>query len=115
MVKVKILIVDDEEDYCMIMKSYFEDKSFDVDVAYTLTEGLRLMDEVHPDIIFLDNNLPDGEGWLHYKDIVSKHPGVKLNLISAYRQKSDDMSNYPNIRIWEKPISMDSLEKVFAA
>ncbi len=114
MVKIKILIVDDEEDYCMIMQSYFESKDYEVSVAYTLKEGLKLLHDKSPDIIFLDNNLPDGEGWKHARKIVHDHPLIKINLISAYKQRTDDLSSNANVRIWEKPISMDSLEEVFA-
>lgn len=112
MIKVKILIVDDEEDYCLIMKSYFEDKNCDVDVSYTLQEGMELIEKKCPDILFLDNNLPDGEGWKHAIDIVKAHPSLKVNLISAYKQKTNEFDAFSNITIWEKPISIESLEAV---
>lgn len=115
MIKVKILIVDDEEDYCMIMKSYFEEKNYDVFLAHNLKEGLYLIEEKMPDILFLDNNLPDGEGWQHTNEIVKNHPSLKVNLISAYKQKTNEFDSYSNVRVWEKPISMDSLEELFAA
>lgn len=115
MIKVKILIVDDEEDYCMIMKSYFEEKNYDVFLAYNLKEGLHLIEEKMPDILFLDNNLPDGEGWQHTNEIVKNHPSLKVNLISAYKQKTNEFDSYSNVRVWEKPISMNSLEELFAA
>jgi DNA-binding NtrC family response regulator len=115
MIKVKILIVDDEEDYCLIMKSYFEDKNYQVFLAYNLRDGLNLIKEKSPDILFLDNNLPDGEGWLHAEDIVRNHPKLKVNLISAYKQKTHEFDAYSNVKIWEKPISMHNLEEVFAA
>ena len=112
MIKVKILIVDDEEDYCLIMKNYFEEKNCDVDVAYTLREGMQLIEERTPDILFLDNNLPDGEGWKHAVDILSAHPYIKVNLISAYKQKTNEFDEYSNGTIWEKPISIESLDVV---
>jgi two-component system OmpR family response regulator len=115
MVKVKILIVDDEEDYCMIMKNYFEEKNYDVHLAYNLRDGLHLIKEQTPDILFLDNNLPDGEGWLHTEEIVKENPSLKVNLISAYKQKTKEFDSYSNVKVWEKPISIDSLEEIFAA
>ena len=39
----KILIIDDEKDYCMIMKSYFVRRKYEVFLAYTLKEGLKLL------------------------------------------------------------------------
>lgn len=113
MLKIKILIVDDEQDYCMIMKSYFEDKNYDVHLAYNLTDGLKLIKQESPDILFLDNNLPDGEGWQHTGEIVRDHPSLKINLISAYKHRTPEFDSYSNVKVWEKPISMASLEEVF--
>ena len=60
MKKKKVLIIDDEEDFGMLMKRFFSQKNYDVYVAYTISDGMKLLNEVLPDIIFLDNNLPDG-------------------------------------------------------
>jgi DNA-binding NtrC family response regulator len=115
MIKLKILIVDDEEDYCMIMKSYFEKKGYEVFVAFNLQNGLQLIKEKNPDILFLDNNLPDGEGWQCTEAILKEHPSLKVNLISAYnKQKNSNFDSFSNVKIWEKPISIRSLEEVFA-
>lgn len=115
MIKVKILIVDDEEDYCMIMKIYFENKNYEVFLAHNLKDGLHLIKEKSPDVLFLDNNLPDGEGWQHTGEIIRDYPLIKLHLISAYKQKTKEFDAYKNVRVWEKPISMYSLDEVFAA
>ncbi|MET0391700.1 MAG: response regulator, partial [Chitinophagaceae bacterium] len=61
MIKPRILIVDDEIDYCMIMKSFFRGKGYEVLLAFTLKEGLEQLESARPDILFLDNNLPDGK------------------------------------------------------
>jgi len=113
-IKLKILIIDDETDYCSIMKSYFENKNYDVFLAFSLQQGLTMLEQVTPDILFLDNNLPDGPGWKCVDEIVEKYPQVRIYLISAYRQKSDFVTSSPNITVWEKPISLSSLNAVFA-
>lgn len=113
MVKVKILIIDDEIDYCVLMQSYFEDKNYEVFLAYTLEEGMVLINQQKPDVIFLDNNLPDGEGWSKTDEILKILPNVKINLISGYKIPSDFKKDADNIRVWEKPLSIEKLDKVF--
>ena len=113
MAKVKILIVDDEIDYCILMQSYFEEKNYTVFLAFTLKEGFELLKQEKPDILFLDNNLPDGEGWLHTEEIFSILPDIKINLISGYKQPTDFINKNCNIKLWEKPLSFDVLNKVF--
>jgi DNA-binding NtrC family response regulator len=111
--KPKVLIVDDEIDFCMIMKGYFTRKHFEVFLAYTLQSGLFLLDEAKPDILFLDNNLPDGQGWKYVEQIVEKTPHLKVYLISAHQSKSSFSSPNKNIVVWEKPISLQILNNSF--
>ncbi len=112
-VKIKILIIDDEQDYCLIMRHYFESKQYEVLIANTLSSGLDMLSSQKPDILILDNNLPDGEGWNHVDDIVNMNPRLKLHLISAYRSVKDVTNLGENIQVWEKPISMSKFDDVF--
>jgi DNA-binding response OmpR family regulator len=114
MLKKKILIIDDEMDYCMIMKGYFTRKGYEVSIGSTLKEGLSLMEDINPQILFLDNNLPDGKGWLKLDDIVANHPDLKIFLVSAFRQEFDFIKPTEQVTIWEKPISFSVLNSVFA-
>jgi DNA-binding NtrC family response regulator len=111
--KKKILIIDDETDFCIIMKGYFERKKFAVFTAHSLQEGLFCINEVKPDILFLDNNLPDGHGWQYVEQIVEKNPHLKIYLISAHQTRSSFTSTNENIVVWEKPISFQILSSVF--
>ena len=111
--KKKILIIDDEVDFCTIMKGYFGKKNYEVVLAYNLQRGLFLIDETKPDILFLDNNLPDGQGWQYVEQIVEKNPHLKVYLISAHQSKSSFSSPNKNIVVWEKPISLQLLNGAF--
>lgn len=61
--RLKVLIIDDEEDLCLLIKTYLSRKDCEVFTAYSLSEGLKKLNDLLPDILFLDNNLPDGLGW----------------------------------------------------
>ena len=112
--KQKILIVDDETDFCLIMKNFFSKKGYDVSLAYTLKEGMIILKEFRPHILFLDNNLPDGQGWDAMNEIVEIIPQVRAYLISAHRNKASFNGLDKNIMIWEKPISLSTLNSVFS-
>lgn len=112
-VKIKILIIDDELDYCMILRHYFESKKYEVHIANTLLSGLDMLSSQKPDILLLDNNLPDGEGWNHVDEIVNRNPRLKLHLVSAYRSIKDVTNHGENVQVWEKPISMSKFDEVF--
>ena len=83
MLKIKILIIDDEEDYCMILKHFFSKKGCEVFLAYTLKQGLQSLHEHSIDILFLDNNLPDGYGVDFIQHIKDSHPSTRIVMITA--------------------------------
>jgi response regulator of citrate/malate metabolism len=110
----KILIIDDEIDLCLLLKEYFfRKKNFEVIVAHTLSEGKSLIDTIRPDILFLDNNLPDGVGWGNAPYFAQKFPGIYIILISAFHPALPDMPLGAKFRIIEKPITFSDLDKQF--
>ena len=111
--KVRILIIDDEIDYCMIMKSYFLGKGYDVFQGSTIKDCFRLLEESRPDILLLDNNLPDGKAWEQVDTIHKNYPSLRIYLISAYHQKTDVIPTHENLIVWEKPISFSLLDQTF--
>ncbi len=55
----KILIVDDEEDFCYFVKLNLEEtKHFEVLTAYDGPEGIDMAIRYHPDLILLDIIMP---------------------------------------------------------
>lgn len=110
--RLKVLIIDDEEDLCLLIKTYLSRKNCEVFTANTLSEGLRQVEKLSPDILFLDNNLPDGLGWDKADTIVAEHPTIQLHLLSAYNAPQIK-DNLPVIKIWEKPISLRDLDRYF--
>lgn len=111
--KQKILIIDDEYDFCTILKGYFIKRGYDVSAVHTLGEGLSALKKIRPDILFLDNNMPDGNGWDAIEEIVETIPQIKAFLVSAYRKNSPLTIKNNNIVTWEKPISLATLNSIF--
>jgi DNA-binding response OmpR family regulator len=52
--------------------------------AVTLDDGEKRLDEGGYQILFLDNNLPDGSGLEHLSDLKQKFPKLKIIMISAW-------------------------------
>lgn len=105
----KILIIEDEEDLCALLKSFLTRLNYRVYVSYTLKDGLETIETVSPDVIFLDNNLPDGLGWEKLDTIRQMAPNAKINLISAYNFMPSNLTGEDSIRFIEKPIRFSQL------
>ncbi len=59
----KVLVIDDEEDYRVIISDILRDAGYDVRLAKDGEEGLRLARETPPEIVLVDWMMPrmDGE------------------------------------------------------
>ena len=108
----KILLIDDEEDYCLLMKNFFLTQKCEVQMAHSITDGLKLIDAYVPNILFLDNNLPDGKGWTHVDNILEKNPQLHIHLVSAYNPDTKNIGAINKVKIWEKPISLENLSDI---
>lgn len=60
--KRKILVVDDEPDYCALVKKGLEEAGFEVEVAYDGIECLQKVRSGPPDAIVLDIVMPEKDG-----------------------------------------------------
>lgn len=106
-----ILIIDDEVDLCILVRSHLRKLGYSVSVAHTLQDGILQMRLAKPDILLLDNNLPDGTGWAKAEEINEQFPGMNIILISALSSGHTfyQTMRFP-FRILEKPIQLADLE-----
>ncbi|XZF13933.1 response regulator [Chitinophagaceae bacterium MMS25-I14] len=109
----KVLIIDDEKDLSLLLKGYFLRKNFEVFLSHTLDDGLKKLKTIKPDIVFLDNNLPDGEGWSIAPRICFEFPDITIHLMSAYHPSFPDMPVDARFYVLEKPIRFSDLDKQF--
>jgi len=110
----KVLIIDDEIDLCLLLKGYFLRKNYEVYLSHTLEQGVSFLKTLKPDIIFLDNNLPDGVGWSMAEKFATDYPDMYINLISAFHPITPVMPPGSKYSIIEKPISLTDLDKQFS-
>ena len=109
----KVLIIDDETDLCLLLKDYFTRKHYNDFVYHTLNEGKVALKDIHPDILFLDNNLPDGVGWSTAPEIARAYPQTYIIMFSAFHPETPEMPANAKYKILEKPISLLELDKQF--
>lgn len=106
----KVLIIDDEEDFGLLMKKYCSKKGYKVFVATTISAGLKILAVEKPEFILLDNNLPDGFGWSETDFILKNYPNTHLTLISGL---DGPMTTAATFQILYKPIVSSDLNKIF--
>jgi len=90
----KVLIIDDEIDICFLISSILKQKNISSSFVNTLTAAEKMIESEKPDVVFLDNHLPDGLGVNFIGQIKSKLPGTKVVMISAHDMGSDKRRAY---------------------
>ena len=63
MAKKRILVVDDEPDFAMLVKKYLKKEGFQVEMAFNGVEGLEKVHANPPDAIVLDVMMPEKDGY----------------------------------------------------
>ena len=107
----KVLIIDDEMDLCLLLKNFFTKQNFEVVMSHKLSDGIREALDFFPDIVFLDNNLPDSQGWSKAAYLLEALPNANIFLISAYKSLPSLPEN-PRLTIIEKPLSLKAIESL---
>jgi two-component system OmpR family response regulator len=85
----KVLIIDDEADVCTLLSNLLRNINMKTSCVHSLTEASALLPLIEPDIIFLDNHLPDGMGMDYIPYLKEHFATAKLIMITAYDNISD--------------------------
>ena len=76
----KLLIVDDDQNICDMLKLYFENEGYKVKTANDGVEGLATFKIYDPDLVLLDIMMPKKDGWQVCREIreISPKPVIMI-------------------------------------
>lgn len=105
-------IVDDEEDLCFLLEQILKKQNFKAISLNSLHEAGEKLPGLHPNIIFLDNQLPDGRGIKFLPHLKELLPCARVIVMTAYNSDNDKveaMKNGADLFI-QKPLSRSLIE-----
>jgi sigma-B regulation protein RsbU (phosphoserine phosphatase) len=89
----KILLIDDEEDFTLLMRKKLESEGYEVIVASEGEEGVRKAGEAKPDLIICDLRMPKKSGFEVLKEIKSNTeihaPFIMLTGLDDFEQAKE--------------------------
>lgn len=86
---MKALIIDDEIDICYLLSGLLTHKKIESGYATSIADAKEVLEKHKPEIIFLDNRLPDGRG-VDFAGYIKKiNPAAKVAMITAYDTSAD--------------------------
>lgn len=111
---IKVLVVDDEDDLIQVITSFLKSKKpeFALFSASNGEMGLKIVEENGPfDLIVTDLKMPEMNGLTFTKEIVTKHPGSSIILMSAFLNNVESLETLRLgvDRVIEKPVRLAQL------
>jgi len=94
MENTKILIVEDEQRLAQILKKNLEETGFDVEVAYDGYIGKQLIEQNSYNIIILDINLPQLNGFELCKDIRKTNSNIPIIMLTAMGTTNNKITGF---------------------
>ena len=90
--KKKVLIVEDEADLCFILEIMLKDENTTIDHVKSLAAAREFLDSEKPDVLVLDNRLPDGLGLDFLPFLKSNYPEIRVIMISGKDKSANDLA-----------------------
>ena len=109
----KLLVVDDEVEICDFLKSFFEDRDFDVRTANSGEEAILAVEKEKPHVVLLDIHMPGMDGMMTLRELKNQYPQLKVIMVTALetRDKIEEALRLGADNYITKPLSLEYLEK----
>ena len=108
--KQKLLIIEDEGEMCLLINLLLDDKELDIEHVKTLSAAVEYFQQHAPDVVLIDNRLPDGFG-IDFITFVKQHyPKTRIIMITGADASVKDVAIENGADIFlEKPFTKTEL------
>ena len=109
---MKLLIVDDEVEICDFLKSFFEERNYEVKTASSGQAALAAAEQFKPHVVLLDIKMPGTDGIQVLGNLKKKFPRTKVIMVTALetRDKIEECLRLGADNYITKPLSLEYLE-----
>ena len=113
MKEMKILLVDDEEEFVKALSERMQMRNLLADVALSGEEAMNTMDENLPDVMVLDLKMPGMDGMEVLRRAKKAYPGVQIIMLTGHGSEKDEQEAR-RLGVFEylhKPVAIEKLMK----
>lgn len=114
-----LLVIDDEEDICELIKDVAEGIGFEVSATTSADEFLTCVLNISPSVIVLDLHMPEVDGIELLRFLGEQKYSAKIVLISgadarvlATARRLGETHGLDMLGVMQKPITVDDLEEL---
>ncbi|MBT8340185.1 MAG: response regulator [Desulfatitalea sp.] len=111
---IKVLLVDDEEEFVKTLSERIKTREMGSEVAFNGKEALSKLEEKLPDVMILDFKMPDIDGLQILEKVKKAYPGVQVVMLTAHgtaeiESKARELGAFDYL---QKPVNIETLTKV---
>jgi two-component system, OmpR family, response regulator CpxR len=114
MEKVRVLLVDDEEEFITALSERLQLRGIDARLAFDGEQGLRLVQDQEPDIMVLDLKMPGIDGMEVLRRVVRGYPGIRVVMLTGHGSEKDreEAMRIGAYGYLQKPVQLEQLMEV---
>ena len=114
---MRILVAEDEKNILLMYRVFLEGEGHEVTTARDGEECLHeyiLSDHQDKpfDVVILDYRMPNKNGRDVAREILAKHPGQTIIMITAFSKELTDFSGIEKIEVLQKPFELEDLTRL---
>ena len=106
----KVLIIEDEGEMCLVLNLLLNQEDMNLDHVKNLLAADEYLQKEQPNIVILDNKLPDGFGVDYISYLKNNYPSIKIIMISGFDSSVKDVALHNGADCFlEKPFTKAQL------
>jgi two-component system OmpR family response regulator len=108
----RVLVVEDEGDIALLLELLLDSDKMTIDHARNLCDARDFLLKEQPELILLDNKLPDGLGIDFISFVKLQYPLIKIIMISGFDSAAEDAALATGAdRFLSKPFTKSQLHE----
>ena len=110
----KVLVVDDEENLCLLYREELESEGYRVKTAADVGVAMRILEEDPPDVVVMDIRMPRMDGIEAMGKMLNGRENLPVILNTAYSSYKDDFRSWPASAYVIKSSDLSELKRALA-
>ena len=106
----KLLVIEDEGDICLVLDIMLSSEDISMDHVNTIAQAKEYLSAKSPDVIVLDNKLPDGLGSEYVQELKTQLPETKVLMISGQENAENEIGRHADMFL-AKPFSKAQMQE----
>ena len=111
MKKIKILLVDDEQEFVGALSERIQMRNFNSNIAFDGEQALEIVDKDVPDVVVLDLKMPGIDGMEVLRRIKKNYPKVQVIIQTGHGsdKHEEEAKKLGAFGYFQKPVELDTL------